>query len=83
MDVKIIDIILCNARNFLPLNIEVDLVMLDPPCSGIGSFWRMPSSKWMVDFKTVENLANIQWEMLNACHNYVKKGDNKYIQHLV
>lgn len=72
--VECVDIIVCDAREPLSINMEVDMVMLDPPCSGTGSFWRMPSLKWRVSSKMVETLAKVQWMMLNACAEHVKKG---------
>ena len=74
MGVEVVDVIVCDAHKPLPVNVEVDLVMLDPPCSGTGSFWRMPSLKWRVDINMIENLARIQWMMLKTCAEHVKKG---------
>lgn len=71
---EVVDMIVCDARESLPLNMGVDMSILDPPCSGTGSFWRMPSLKWIVSSKMVENLAKVQWMMLNACTEHVKKG---------
>jgi len=70
--VGIVDLILCDACKSLPINVKADLVLLDPPCSGTGVFWRSPYSKWKTDFAIVENLAKVQKMMLEACCEYVK-----------
>ena len=70
--VDIVDPILCDACKSLPINVKADLVLLDPPCSGTGVFWRSPYSKWKTDFAIVENLAKVQKMMLEACCEHVK-----------
>ncbi|MDQ1281072.1 MAG: rRNA (cytosine967-C5)-methyltransferase [Thermoproteota archaeon] len=72
--VGISDIIVCDARIPLPVNFEADLVLLDPPCSGTGAFWRMPTSKWRTDIMTVRNIADVQRLILKSSAEHVKKG---------
>lgn len=73
MSVKIAKPILGDATNPLPLNVEADLVVLDPPCTGSGVFGRVPWSKWRLTKRSVENMAKIQWAMMNNCAEHVKE----------
>jgi len=72
MGVKIAQPIIADARSPLPLDVEADLVVLDPPCTGTGNFNRLPSFKWRLTPSSVDRMAAIQWEMLNNCSDYVK-----------
>jgi len=74
MGVKIAESIIADACGPLPFDIEADLVMLDPPCTGTGVFRRLPSSKWRLTPRSVDRMADIQWQMLNNCSEYVKPG---------
>jgi 16S rRNA (cytosine967-C5)-methyltransferase len=74
MGVKIAEPIIANARNPLPFDVEADLVVLDPPCTGTGIFSRLPSFKWRLTPSSVDRMAAIQWGMLNNCSEYVKRG---------
>lgn len=73
MGVKMAEPILGDATNPLPLNVEADLVVLDPPCTGSGVFGRVPWSKWRLTKRSVENMAKIQWAMINNCARHVKE----------
>ncbi|MBS7623641.1 RsmB/NOP family class I SAM-dependent RNA methyltransferase, partial [Candidatus Bathyarchaeota archaeon] len=44
--------LICDARS-LPLNLETDLVLLDPPCSNTGVFAKSPSLKWRISPRDV------------------------------
>jgi len=73
LGVKIATPILGDATNPLPLDVETDLVVLDPPCTGTGVFGRVPWSKWRLTKRSIENMAKIQWAMINHCAKHVKK----------
>jgi 16S rRNA (cytosine967-C5)-methyltransferase len=74
MGVKIAVPIVADARRPLPVNVTADLIILDPPCTGTGTFSRTPSAKWRLTEKSAGSMATIQWEMLNHCEGYVKDG---------
>lgn len=74
MGASIAEPLVFDARASLPLNIEVDLAVLDPPCTSTGVFGRQPSSKWRLTPKSIEMMAGIQWQMINAVAEKVKKG---------
>ncbi len=64
--------ILCDVREPLPLAVSADLVVLDPPCTQTGLFRKVPSAKWRVTPKSIDRMAEIQWQMLLNCAEYVK-----------
>lgn len=74
MGVEIAVPIVADAKKRLPIDITADLIVLDPPCTGTGTFSRTPSAKWRLTEKSAETMANIQWEMLNQCTDHVKDG---------
>ncbi|MEM3005058.1 MAG: RsmB/NOP family class I SAM-dependent RNA methyltransferase, partial [Candidatus Bathyarchaeia archaeon] len=63
--------LICDARS-LPLNLEADLVFLDPPCSNTGVFAKSPSLKWRIDPRDVSRLSLLQFQMLEASSEFVK-----------
>ena len=74
MGVEIAVPIVADARHPLPLRLKADLVVLDPPCTSTGAFSKIPSAKWRLTKRSVSNMADIQWNMLNNCAEYVREG---------
>ncbi|MGQ9544632.1 MAG: NOL1/NOP2/sun family putative RNA methylase [Candidatus Bathycorpusculaceae bacterium] len=74
MGVKIAVPILADACNFLPSSIEADVLVLDPPCTSTGAFGKLPSAKWRLTRRSVDKMAEIQWQMLTSCAEKVKPG---------
>jgi 16S rRNA C967 or C1407 C5-methylase (RsmB/RsmF family) len=72
--VKIAEPIIADAHNPLPIALEADLVVLDPPCTGTGMFSRLPSFKWRLSPRSIDRMADIQWQMLDNCASRVKSG---------
>jgi 16S rRNA (cytosine967-C5)-methyltransferase len=72
--VKIANPIIADGRLDLPVNMKVDLLMLDPPCTGTGTFAKTPSAKWRLVPNSIEKMAEIQWRILNNCAGYVRVG---------
>ncbi len=65
--------LIADAREKLPLSIDADNILLDPPCSGTGIYARSPSMKWHTRPSNIENFSRLQFEMLNVASNYVKE----------
>ncbi len=63
-----------DARNPLPFNLEADIVVLDPPCTSTGVFAKLPAAKWRLSPKSIENMVDIQWRMINNCAEKVASG---------
>ncbi len=74
MGALIAEPLIADARQLLPVTIEADVVALDPPCTGTGTFRKSPSAKWRLTPRSVDRMAEIQWQMLNNCTRYVKPG---------
>lgn len=69
LGVEIAQPLLADATKPLPLAVEADVVVLDPPCSNTGTFWRSPAAKWSASPTRVRQLAETQLAMLeNAAH---------------
>ena len=74
MGVKIALPIIADACNPLPIIPEVDMVVLDPPCTSTGAFGKLPSAKWRLTQRSIEKMSEIQWQMINNCTEKVKPG---------
>lgn len=74
MGVEITTPIIADACNVLPIAIEADTVVLDPPCTSTGTFAKLPSAKWRLTTRSIENMAEIQWQMLKKSAEKVKLG---------
>lgn len=74
MGVEIAQPMIVDARKTLPFDDEVDLVVLDPPCTSTGTFRKLPSAKWRITPRSIERMTGIQWRLLNACVDHVKTG---------
>jgi len=53
-------------------DMEVDLVLVDPPCTGTGTFNRIPSGKWRLSRRSIDRMASIQRRILDNCAEHVK-----------
>ena len=74
MGVKIARQVLADARRSLPVTIEADVVVLDPPCTSTGAFGKLPSAKWRLTPNSIERMSAIQWQMIHNCADKVKTG---------
>ncbi|MCW4018774.1 MAG: RsmB/NOP family class I SAM-dependent RNA methyltransferase [Candidatus Bathyarchaeota archaeon] len=74
MWVNIADPVIADARSPLPLQVEADVVILDPPCTSTGVFAKLPAAKWRLSPKSIEKMTDIQWMMINNCVDKVKTG---------
>jgi 16S rRNA (cytosine967-C5)-methyltransferase len=55
-------------------DVVADLVLLDPPCTGTGTFGRVPSGKWRITRRSIGKMAGIQRRILNNCADHVAEG---------
>ncbi|MCE9622015.1 MAG: hypothetical protein K8R99_06715 [Actinomycetia bacterium] len=51
-----------------------DHVLIDAPCSGLGSLRRRADARWRITATDVDDLAVLQQQMINACAPLVKVG---------
>jgi 16S rRNA (cytosine967-C5)-methyltransferase len=55
-------------------DVEADLVLVDPPCTGTGTFNRIPSGKWRTSRRSIGRMASIQRRILDNCAGHVREG---------
>jgi 16S rRNA (cytosine967-C5)-methyltransferase len=53
---------------------KADLVMLDPPCSGTGTFNDAPSGKWRITRRSINRMAGLQRRLIENAALHVKEG---------
>ena len=58
----------------LPIKSRVDGLLLDAPCSGIGTWGRNPHMRWTVTAQDVAELAEVQLDLLGRTAALVKPG---------
>jgi 16S rRNA (cytosine967-C5)-methyltransferase len=67
-----VGLVVADARR-PPLS-RVDVVLLDAPCSGTGTFARRPDARWRLTPDDIGELAIVQREMLDAAADVVAEG---------
>ncbi|HEU5079012.1 MAG TPA: RsmB/NOP family class I SAM-dependent RNA methyltransferase [Opitutaceae bacterium] len=58
----------------LPTKTKFDGILLDAPCSGVGTWQRNPHARWSASMNDVVELAEIQRQMLDHVCGSVKSG---------
>lgn len=51
-----------------------DGILLDAPCSGMGTWHRNPDARWRIKAQRVNELAGLQAKLLEACSTRLKRG---------
>jgi 16S rRNA (cytosine967-C5)-methyltransferase len=74
MGVEIAEPVIADACKSLPLAKEVDVAVLDPPCTSTGTFAKLPEAKWRLTGRSIEKMAGVQWQMLNSCAESLRQG---------
>ena len=74
MNVKIANPLVADVRQPLPLGVDADVVVLDPPCSNSGTFAKVPSAKWRIRLSDFNKFSQIQLQMLHCCADRVRIG---------
>lgn len=69
-----IQICVGDSRNFTQFIDTADRVLLDVPCSGLGTLHRHADARWRQTPATVEELSQLQSELLSGAANFVKTG---------
>lgn len=65
---------LWDGSDKLPTKTKFDGILLDAPCSGVGTWQRNPHARWTVSPDDVRELAAVQLRMLNAVAGSLKPG---------
>ena len=58
----------------LPTRNQFDGVLVDAPCSGVGTWQRNPHARWTTGPKDIRELADIQIRLLSMCGQALKPG---------
>ncbi|KKN06746.1 hypothetical protein LCGC14_1074120 [marine sediment metagenome] len=75
MKLKIIIPLAVDTRRLnLYVKRTVNKVLVDAPCSGLGTLARRPDERWRKTEKTIHVLSQLQLEMLDSVADLVKKG---------
>jgi 16S rRNA (cytosine967-C5)-methyltransferase len=53
---------------------QFDGVLLDAPCSGMGTWHRNPDARWRITGTQIDRLADLQLILLRACATRVRPG---------
>ncbi len=74
LQLRSIQICTGDSRNFSQFTNSADAVILDAPCSGLGTLHRRPDIRWRVTPATVQELSTLQAELLEHTSTWVKPG---------
>lgn len=56
------------------MNEPVDKILIDAPCSGLGTLKKRPDLRWQKSEKSITEMAGLQLKMLNSLSKLVKPG---------
>ena len=62
-----------DARSWRPSH-PVDGVLVDAPCSGLGTWGRCPDARWRSAHEQISDLSRLQHQLLNETARHVKPG---------
>ena len=65
--------IIADARR-LKLNVEAEVVLVDPPCSNTGVFAKNPTMKWRLSAARLQTLITRQSTILDSASKHVRAG---------
>jgi 16S rRNA (cytosine967-C5)-methyltransferase len=71
---KSIQTLSADSRNLPQFQNTADRVLLDTPCSGLGTLHRHADARWRQTPETVQELATLQQELLSSASKLVKPG---------
>ncbi|MDJ0556849.1 MAG: 16S rRNA (cytosine(967)-C(5))-methyltransferase [Microcoleaceae cyanobacterium MO_207.B10] len=74
LELKSISIYTGDSRNFPKFMNQADRVLLDVPCSGLGTLHRRADSRWRQSLENIQELSKLQGELLESAAKWVKSG---------
>jgi len=54
--------------------LEADIVVIDPPCTGSGTFHKEPSGKWRLTRRSITTMSVLQRKIINNMARFVRPG---------
>ena len=64
--------LIISAKTYKRMDGTADRLLLDVPCSGLGTLRRNPDIKWKISAEDFERLKNLQQELLESYHTILK-----------
>jgi len=75
LGIDTVNVIHADARTLLDQKAdEFDKILVDPPCSGSGTYSSRPEIKWRIQQRDLRWYLNLQRDLLNVASILVKKG---------
>jgi 16S rRNA (cytosine967-C5)-methyltransferase len=74
LNLQSIKIFTGDSRELSQFNNAADRVLLDAPCSGLGTLHRHADARWRQTLETVQELSSLQTELLSHTSTFVKSG---------
>lgn len=71
---EIVDVRNPPVQNLNDLKGKMDKVLVDAPCTGVGTWRRKPDAKWRVSEEALERRNNEQAKILASAHDYLRPG---------
>lgn len=72
LQLKSIQIKAVDSRNLFQFNSQCDRVLLDAPCSGLGTLHKRPDIRWRQTRENITELSILQQELLTTAATWVK-----------
>ena len=69
-----VSVVTADARRPPWMRSSFDHVLVDAPCSGLGVLRRRPDARWRIDAASIDRLATLQREILEAAVTLVRPG---------
>jgi 16S rRNA (cytosine967-C5)-methyltransferase len=69
-----VGVLVANSAELPVVPASFDRVLLDAPCSGLGSLRRRPDARWRMERSEIEHLVKLQKDLLRAAASAVKPG---------
>jgi len=74
LNLQSIQICTGDSRHFLQFQNAADRVVLDAPCSGLGTLHRHADARWRQTPETIQELSTLQLELISHTSSFVKQG---------
>ncbi|NWF60935.1 MAG: 16S rRNA (cytosine(967)-C(5))-methyltransferase [Fischerella sp.] len=74
LNLKSIEICIGDSRDLSQFTNSADRVLLDAPCSGLGTLHRHADARWRQTPESVQELSMLQKELISHTSNFVKNG---------
>ncbi len=74
LQLQSIQVCVGDSRNLSQFNNSADRVLLDVPCSGLGTLHRHADARWRQTTESVQELSVLQGEVLTQTSEFVKAG---------